>query len=261
MLSRIRRSAGFTLVELLVVIGIIAVLMSILLPALARARESAKAVTCASNLKQLGAALAMYINDFGDYTPNFLVQPAPDQQLANWWNGPGPTESEMQWSGALRRYVAQLAGFQGVTQLEESKQSVFVCPSARSNRQRFVGWTGAQCSYMPNSYVFQHNYWDAATKNTHRKHGAIRFKSRQMALAESWLGTSPGWDLVEGWESNASIWVGEYRLKGLNVGSRGVVLPWHAGGRQSNILMADWHVEVGVDGATGAQFRYQGPAF
>jgi prepilin-type N-terminal cleavage/methylation domain-containing protein/prepilin-type processing-associated H-X9-DG protein len=73
-MSRIRhmaakRRCGFTLVELLVVVGIIALLMSILLPALNKARENARQVKCANNMRQIWMACLMYANENKDKLP------------------------------------------------------------------------------------------------------------------------------------------------------------------------------------------------
>jgi prepilin-type N-terminal cleavage/methylation domain-containing protein/prepilin-type processing-associated H-X9-DG protein len=62
--------SGFTLVELLVVIGIIAVLIAIVLPAFAKAREQSKRASCLANLRSIGQAMILYANDHRDRLPN-----------------------------------------------------------------------------------------------------------------------------------------------------------------------------------------------
>ncbi len=66
------RRTGFTLIELLVVIAIIAILAAILFPVFAQARESARRTVCLSNVKQIGLAMQMYIQDYDEVTPTIL---------------------------------------------------------------------------------------------------------------------------------------------------------------------------------------------
>ena len=67
--ARPKDRRGFTLIELLVVIAIIAILAGILFPVFAQAREKARQASCQSNLRQLGLATAMYIQDYDETYP------------------------------------------------------------------------------------------------------------------------------------------------------------------------------------------------
>jgi prepilin-type N-terminal cleavage/methylation domain-containing protein/prepilin-type processing-associated H-X9-DG protein len=69
-MNKVRNESGFTLIELLVVIAIIAILAAILFPVFAQAREKARAISCNSNLKQLGLAFLMYAQDNDEHIPS-----------------------------------------------------------------------------------------------------------------------------------------------------------------------------------------------
>ena len=78
-----KTNTHFTLIELLIVVAIIAILAGMLLPALNRARETSYGISCASNLKQFGGAMAMYVNDYDGYP--LPIQPPEGGHPSNYY--------------------------------------------------------------------------------------------------------------------------------------------------------------------------------
>src|SRR3954470_9946522 len=97
---------AFTLVELLVVIGIIAVLVALLLPSLNRAREQAKATQCLSNMRQLGVGLQSYLIESKNMIPPHVPSPDPNffQGVPDYGN-PAVVQQLPNVPGCLMPYV------------------------------------------------------------------------------------------------------------------------------------------------------------
>jgi prepilin-type N-terminal cleavage/methylation domain-containing protein/prepilin-type processing-associated H-X9-DG protein len=105
------KERGFTLAELLVVIGVIAILAALLMPVLARAKERARATQCLGNMRQIVAASTMYTSEYQDILVPMakLVDPIPTDRIINY-------QAYLWWPDSLKHYL-------------NGKPKVFSCPS------------------------------------------------------------------------------------------------------------------------------------
>jgi len=144
------RRSGFTLVELLVVIGIIAIMISLLLPALNKARASANVVACASNQRQVGVALQQYTQaNKGAYPPA-----EPNRYIG------GVTQWGRSWDSVVSEYLSRRLTEIEIEQFQFNRamatNALFQCPTMLNNESvpnvAVTGLQGIRRGFRVNGY-------------------------------------------------------------------------------------------------------------
>jgi prepilin-type N-terminal cleavage/methylation domain-containing protein/prepilin-type processing-associated H-X9-DG protein len=136
---------GFTLVELLVVIGIIALLISILLPSLNRARETANRVKCGSNLRQIGQAILLYSNENKGAYPRGIYDATKTNNFHSDGSNGGSVVDPFKtspWTSATYANDPLMAMFL-LIRTQDITAEVFVCPSSNDEKDTYGTAAGA----------------------------------------------------------------------------------------------------------------------
>ena len=226
---------GFTIIELLVAIAIIAILAGMLLPALGVARESARSARCSSNLKQLGVAFAVYTSANDGFYP-----------CARWKTG-----AKTRWIGALSKYIGGSVEDPSIQSTPGTGNriinDVFVCPSISRSRNQLASGDRANYartgSYGYNWMTFGPFHGDTASAALPRTYPVmvdnIRVPSRTILVADA-FGDSSRSDGVHAYTIDPPVPLsGRW---GSGSGGQTPADPRHGG--KFNAVFADGHVEA-----------------
>jgi prepilin-type N-terminal cleavage/methylation domain-containing protein/prepilin-type processing-associated H-X9-DG protein len=176
--SASRRHIGFTLIELLVVIAIIAILASLLLPALTQAKATARDLKCKSNLHQMGLSMSLYVQDFGVY---------PLGERVLWQRAEDTLRT---WRSTLRKYANEPVVWRvslANSAVAYKKNGIFRCPSVRRDptdtlvNPLFFGY-----GYEDDCYLEHYGYNESGSSNSSYPYGLGGDADPPFTLATYW---------------------------------------------------------------------------
>ncbi len=177
-----KNTKGFTLIELLVVVSIIALLVSILLPALNRAREHAKAVKCQAQSKQWATALLAYTSNNEGCIPFFATYYYQDMPAGAF---------NIYWYDALAGYIGSETGYASTNtgsnfQSDNYFLEIRQCPSGKTDpddTDEWNGWIGPNYCWDAKSAPFYYHVYSGASRPS-LKSDKLRFHQELMAFMD-----------------------------------------------------------------------------
>ena len=224
-----KKRTVFTLIELLVVIAIIAILASMLLPALAKARQKAKEVSCKNNLKTIGTMVSFYINDNEDYFP---IGAKNSVITSNTFFSSMRPYCESVLLGTDGNFKDPITS--SSTLVAPNFGGYFCCPSDTSRKERNLPGPSYALSYgeQPNLAC------DANLSNGKQMYTTVSRPAMRLYRVDCRNDTN----------STSRVSLSNYStIRGLNINDKstsGAVDRRHGGGTIANALYADWHVDI-----------------